>query len=624
MNNGLYDKHHQFVQLLRELISKKQVELLGGGYYNPVLPLLFPVDRTGQIEQLTAKIRRTTGKKPHGMSLFRSVWDNSLVSCIKNCGMDYVVLDSSLLPFNEKFFLPYVASEQGKIIKVLPVHRKLAPPVLKEVSPESFLSSLLKTVEKSVKNDSYKNLANQRVICLNLDVAHLEYLITSGWINHFFEMLQTTFTKSVKITLPAEYLHNEKNYVPSYITAGMREDIAKWASVTYTPVENKNTQFLTVHNFLNTYKRCKAVYNRMLYVSSLILQCHGDKARKNAARESLWKAQNGESFVCSPDGIFANNAIRQTAYRYLTEAEKYIRDAADFKENVSSFDYNYDGHDEYVCSMDKYTACISPVAGCINELNILHNTGNYADNLTRFEKFDKVTDNYERGLFVDHLFSKEEFSEYKKGLPTGCGIFSQVLFDEVEFSGQKKEIKLKGEGTFSNLALPVSLRKNYIARSNGFTIQYILKNEGPIALKGTLVVESNFAQTDFTATDINSYKVEVISNDESVEFASAKTKPASAKNVSFIQITDTANDISFVYEPNEDASVCCMPLFFKRPVVTSATPKVAGTTFVASLVWEVDLAAGMEMEKNINFAIITPKKRSSNKKRIEVTSKTEI
>ena len=82
--------------------------------------------------------------------------------------------------------------------------------------------------------------------------------------------------------------------------------------------------------------------------------------------------------------------IRQNAYRSLTEAEKYIRAADTFKESVTSYDYNNDGLIEYICRMDKYTACISKNAGAINELNIMHNTGNYADNLSRIEKFDKV------------------------------------------------------------------------------------------------------------------------------------------------------------------------------------------------------------------------------------------
>ena len=68
--------------------------------------------------------------------------------------------------------------------------------------------------------------------------------------------------------------------------------------------------------------------------------------------------------------------------------------------------------------------------------------------------------------------------------------------------------------------------------------------------------------------------------------------------MSFIQITDTFNDVSFVYEPNENCDAVFIPHTSNR-----------GTTFVSALCWNVDLVGGLEMEKTINFAVITPKKR---------------
>lgn len=603
------DKNHpEFLQLLKELVARKQVEILGGGYYNPVFPLLSPVDRTGQIDLLTSDIRRITGKRPRGMSILSSAWDHSLVPCFQNCGMEWVHLDSSIIPPKSRLYLPLILNEQGKTLKVLPSYRNLDSVLQKELSADAYLSLLIKQAEKASRSGSYVGPAQERVVFINAEVSYMEPLVMSGWIEELYKACRQEFSAKARFCLPTEYLHRAEDFVPSYINTGLREDIAKWSSVSYEPVENKSSFSLTVNNFLLTYKRFRSLYNRQVFISMLISACHGDKARKSAARQALWKAQTGEALICSPEGIFANSAMRQTSYKHLTEAEKYIREASVFKESVTSFDYNADGHNEYICAMEKYTACISPHAAEINELNIMHNTGNYADNLSRIEKFDKVSDNYERGLFIDHVFDKAEFADYKKGLPTGCGIFSRVLFKETEFNGQKKEIKLKGEGTYSNLNLPVSLRKRYLMNSNGFSVQYVLKNEGPIAFKGNFVVESNFAQTEFSAAVSSSYKAELISSGSATSFEEI-TKPVTQKQVSFVQITDKSNDISFVYEPNEEAGFTCRPLYFKRPAAGFSSPQVAGTTFVASLFWDIDLAAGMEMEKTISFSIVVPKKR---------------
>src|SRR5574344_2286263 len=119
--------HPEAIKILGELTGRHQVEVLGGGYYTPVLPLLFPVDRSGQIEKLTSELRATIGKRPRGMELFESIWDPSLVTTMQTCGMEYVQLDSTLIPEAKNLFCPLISSEQGKTIKILPVYTDLQP-----------------------------------------------------------------------------------------------------------------------------------------------------------------------------------------------------------------------------------------------------------------------------------------------------------------------------------------------------------------------------------------------------------------------------------------------------------------------------------------------------------------
>ena len=606
----LTKKHPEFVKLLKELLDRKQVEVLGGGYYNPVFPLLLPMDRNGQIEKFTAELSSALGKRPRGMTVFGSIWDNSIVPHLHNSGMEYVLLDSSLMTAEKRCALPLLVTEQGKSVKVLPVFSDARPE--ESMSAKDYLATLNKRIERLSKKRHFPT--DDHIICVNIDSSRFQALFESGWIESLYKTAQEQFSETCTLTLPQEYLRKCNFSVPAYITPGIQADIAQWGIVPYTSSENKTNFPVTIYDFLSAYPRNHALYDRTLYISTLIANCHGDKIRKKLAREKLWQAQTGEAFVCNPEGIFATNAIRQNAYRALTEAEKIVRDCQPTdKESVTNYDYNADGYNEYICQMKSFDACISLKGASITELDIMHNTGNYADNLKRIEKFDQVDDQYERGLFVEHLFTSEEFKDYKKGVPTGSGIFSRVMFSQSGFDKKRHEIKLIGTDTFGSLEQPVSLRKNYIINSNGFAVQYILKNESPLALKAHIVVESNFAQTNFASSDSNSYAVEVISKGEK-NTLSAQKAPESIAEVSYMQITDASNDISFVYEPNEDADVTCMPLFFRRPQATSDAPLIAGTTFVASLCWNVDLAGGMEMEKTINFTIITPKKRKSKKK----------
>lgn len=605
-------KHPEFTQHISKLIGRKQAEILGGGYYNPIFPLLFPQDRTGQIELMTSEIRRTVGKKPRGMTVFNSIWDTSLIPCFESSGMEFVLLDSSLIPKEKKCYLPLLASEQGRAVSVLPVSREFIPNPL--VAPREYLRNLFDTVNYLTKDDPYNSLTEGRVVVIKIGESQFARLCESKWLSKLFGAASEFFPDSIKITLPTEYLHREETRIPSYIPAGIQSDVAKWSMKPYEETVLSASSRPTIFDFLLTYPQNKDLYNRMLYISLMLNQCKGDKARKNSAREKLWMAQGGEAYVCDPDGVFANNAIRQQAYRNLTEAEKLVREAMNgkFLETVSCYDSNGDGFKEFICAMNQYNACISLKGAQISELDIIHNTGNYADSLSRIRQFDKVEDKYHRGLFVDHLFSADEFSDYKKGLPTGSGIFSETIFRQVDFSAHRHEIKLSAGVTVPPLDAKITLLKKYIANSNGFTVQYIFKNESPVDFKGVFVVESNYAQTDFSSVRGNSYKVEVISNEEKTEiYGNDSTR--TVKKVSLVQITDTTNDISFIYEPNEDCDMVCMPIIFRRPTSKSDSLTVAGNSYVASLSWSVELAAGKEIEKTINYSILISKKKSRKK-----------
>ena len=61
----LADEHPEVLTLISEMMKRnRQVELLGGAYYEPYLPLLQTTDRIGQIDSLTTTIRQRFLKRP--------------------------------------------------------------------------------------------------------------------------------------------------------------------------------------------------------------------------------------------------------------------------------------------------------------------------------------------------------------------------------------------------------------------------------------------------------------------------------------------------------------------------------------------------------------------------------
>ena len=148
------------------------------------------------------------------------------------------------------------------------------------------------------------------------------------------------------------------------------------------------------------------------------------------------------------------------------------------------------------------------------ELEVIKNTGNYADNFSRVAEYDGYDDGYKRGLFIDHIFTEQQFEKYIKNEPTGDGIFSKINYTELKFKKTHNEIFLCANACFGASKQQINLRKKYVINSTGMYVQYILKNESDKKLSAKFIVESNIAHTNFDLDNPYYYNLE-IANDNS-------------------------------------------------------------------------------------------------------------
>jgi len=604
-------KHNEFITIIKQLVDRKQLEILGGGFYEPILPLLYPVDRSGQIDLLSDEIRLTIGKRPRGLALFADCWDSSLLNCLQSCGMEYVLLDNFVIPDDKRKFLPIFMSDLGKSIEIYPFYEDFLFEA--DQNPVNFIENITRQVEKIEKKDTYCQIQPERIVNIRLNHNQMEKLLEKKWFDSFCDYILKHENNRVKTITPILYRKNSVIKIPCYISSGINGAVSKWISQAFKETENKRAYPFTVHDFLNTYKQSHELYNRIMYVSMMVNQYKNDKMRKKAAREKLWQAQNGIGLLCTHKGTFSNSKYRQQCYKYLMEAEKILREGSDFKESVSCFDYNGDGLNEYVCRMQNYFSYIDLTGGAIQELDILKNTGNYADNFSRFEEYDDVTDSYERGIFVDHVFTKEQFANYLLEKPAGDGVFSRVKYSELKYSQNHHEVQLYADAFFQPTKQKLYLRKKYIINSTGMNVQYILRNDSDKRFNAVFAIEANFANTNFDSEDISYYNIEVVDNENLIEIdaTQATTKKYGKnqlKNVDIIRLTDKQNGISFGLEPNENCGFSYYPLIFKRPDFYGDKIVDVDMTFVTTMFWEIDLEPGMETERTINFTITAVKK----------------
>ena len=62
----LKEKKPHFIRRIAALVAKGSVELLGGGYYEPILPIIPEEDRLGQLSRMSQFLKKTFDVEPKG------------------------------------------------------------------------------------------------------------------------------------------------------------------------------------------------------------------------------------------------------------------------------------------------------------------------------------------------------------------------------------------------------------------------------------------------------------------------------------------------------------------------------------------------------------------------------
>ena len=82
---------------LASLVSAGEVEIIGGGFYSPVLALLLWRDAIGQLEMTSGYLERRTGVRPTGAWLIEQVWMPRMAEILSDAGVQWTLIDQRAL-----------------------------------------------------------------------------------------------------------------------------------------------------------------------------------------------------------------------------------------------------------------------------------------------------------------------------------------------------------------------------------------------------------------------------------------------------------------------------------------------------------------------------------------------
>ena len=84
-----------FLTRLRALTSRGQVELISGGFYEPLLPFIPEKDAIGQVRLLNQYLQNKIGCHPRGFWLAERVWSTTLPKTLSATDLKYTLVDDS-------------------------------------------------------------------------------------------------------------------------------------------------------------------------------------------------------------------------------------------------------------------------------------------------------------------------------------------------------------------------------------------------------------------------------------------------------------------------------------------------------------------------------------------------
>ena len=199
-----FDRHHpDYLDRIARLVAERQIEIVGGAFYEPVLAMLPARDRIGQIRMSTEWLERRFQTKVTGMWVAERVWDPGMTRDIAAAGIEWTILDDSHfkaagLP-DEQLDRHWLTEGDGATLAVFPVSEHLRY-VIPFAAPEATIDHLRFLASRrpgalAVFGDDGEKFGvwpDTRKACFD-----------DGWLETFFGLLEAN-ADWIQMCLPSE------------------------------------------------------------------------------------------------------------------------------------------------------------------------------------------------------------------------------------------------------------------------------------------------------------------------------------------------------------------------------------------------------------------------------------
>jgi alpha-amylase len=480
-------RHPEFLMLLEEMMTRKQIELLGGGFFAPLLPLVSGQDRLGQIEMLTTYIRKAFGRRPRGCWVQEYAWEPGLASSIQACGFDYTFLPERHFRIaGADLGMPAITEDQGRSLTVFPV-----------------FDATETTGRPVVFAEAISAIQSRKENIPLITVLFPGEVARELWEKSGLESPDLLFERSfaalqkeslvLETTTPGRYLKSARRLDRAYFSNGASLPLMQRSLARREAPRRGDAEPEEVHGsprrLLIRQEESIGLYAKMQYVRILVGQLRGDKSRRKSAQEELWKGQCGDAYWNSLNGGILRLPVRSAAYAALIEAEKTTRQRGGFSPGVIMADIDFDGQKEILYQGSDFNAYVHQQGGTLFELDSLKTLTNYLATLAAFDgKESSAAGPESRRSFQDRFYKPGRFgSVYADCHDATYAIEESDRPAHLAILAHECSLDVGGRRKI------VALRKKYSFRKVALSVIYELANREDEALSFRFGTELNFA-----------------------------------------------------------------------------------------------------------------------------------
>ncbi len=378
--------HPQYFDRLRALVAQGQVELVGGGFYEPVLIAIPPQDRREQITRLADYIEKHFGARPRGAWLAERVWEPQLPSALAEAGVEYALVDDNHFlgaGFEpEQLYGYYLSEDLCHAVKLLPGLKPLryTIPFRDPAETTQFLHQAA-----GAHPGGFATMGDD-LEKFGVWPGTNEHCYRNGWLEKFFSALEQC-AGWLEIATPADALDSHAPLDRADLPAASYTEMAEWSLP--APVRGRYHGLLEEfssrpdllpflrggiwRNFLSKYGEANLLHKKMLHVSDKVKKLgqsrRHDKAFSEAHKQAATLLLRGQCNDAYWHGVFGglySPHLRTALWNSLAQAEAIADGLAHRKRQyaeVVTLDFDADGRDEIYFTSDRYAALIEPEDG---------------------------------------------------------------------------------------------------------------------------------------------------------------------------------------------------------------------------------------------------------------------